>query len=158
MITEAKVLIPEKEWIVKSDNEKIGTVTKEKRGFSFFKKGQKISFYDLSEIENQLGIKIPKNKLLTKSQDYTDATSIYDFPCSSKPYEPIYNIKKRLPLFYKSSKSKSLYCAGYYVIRFQKRWVKSFCPKLITLERYDYQGPYKTENEIKQLLHVMNKS
>jgi hypothetical protein len=67
----------------------------------------------------------------------------------------MYDIQKRLPLFTKSGDSKSLYCAGYYVIRFDKGWVKSFCPKLITLQRYQYEGPFKTEVEMRQRLsHV----
>ena len=49
----------------------------------------------------------------------------------------MYDVKRKLPLFTKSKKSKSLYCAGYYIIQFEKGWVKSFCPKLITIERYE---------------------
>jgi hypothetical protein len=70
----------------------------------------------------------------------------------------MYNVKKKLPLFAKSDKSKSQYCAGYYVIKFRKGWVKSFCPKLITLERYPFQGPFKTESEMKSTLNIVNKS
>jgi hypothetical protein len=69
----------------------------------------------------------------------------------------MYDIKKKLPLFTKSGDSKSLYCAGYYVIKFDKGWVKSFCPKLITLQRYPYQGPFKTEIEMKQVLSNVSK-
>ena len=54
--------------------------------------------------------------------------------------------------------SKSLYCAGYYIIKFRKGWVKSFCPKLITLERYQYQGPFKTETEMRSSLNAMSRS
>jgi hypothetical protein len=50
-----------------------------------------------------------------------------------------------------------LYCAGYYVIQFRKGWVKSFCPKLITLERYPYKGPFKTEEEMKTTLSQLSK-
>jgi len=69
----------------------------------------------------------------------------------------MYDIQKKLPLFTKSKDSKSLYCAGYYTIRFEKGWVKSFCPKLITLQRYEYQGPFKTDLEMKQVLSRVNK-
>ena len=64
----------------------------------------------------------------------------------------MFNVQKKLPLFTKSPDSKSLYCAGYYIIRFDKGWVKSFCPKLITIERYENKGPFKTELEMKQVL------
>lgn len=158
MTTEAKILIPEKEWIIKTEKEKIGSVAKDKRGFAFLKKGYKIKFNNLSEIENEIGIKLPKNISFSKSKFIDNDSSIYGYPCSSKPYGPIYNLKKKLPLFYKSPKSKSQYCAGYYIVKFKQRWVKGFCPKLITLERYPFKGPFKTEQEIKNLLHIMNKS
>ena len=67
-----------------------------------------------------------------------------------------FNVKNKLPLFTKSRKSKSLYCAGFYCIEFEKGWVKSFCPKLITLERYRYQGPFKTKIEMREALGKAN--
>jgi hypothetical protein len=64
----------------------------------------------------------------------------------------MYDVKRKLPLFTKSDKSKSMYCAGYYIIRFDKGWVKSFCPKLITLERYEYKGPFTSDIEMRSEL------
>lgn len=69
----------------------------------------------------------------------------------------MFDVKRHLPLFTKSNKSKSVYCAGYYIIKFDKGWVKSFCPKLITVERYQYEGPFKTELEMKQRLNNANR-
>ena len=69
----------------------------------------------------------------------------------------MYSVRQKLPLYAKSAKSKSQYCAGYYVIKFRKGWVKSYCPKLITLERYPYHGPFKTETEMKSVLNNVNK-
>ena len=59
--------------------------------------------------------------------------------------------------FTKSEKSKSLYCAGYYIIKFDKGWVKSFCPKLITIERYESRGPFKNDLEMRQELSRANR-
>jgi hypothetical protein len=64
----------------------------------------------------------------------------------------MYDVRRKIPLFTKSEKSKSVYCAGYYVVKFDKGWVKSFCPKLITLERNDFKGPFKTELEAREEL------
>ena len=83
---------------------------------------------------------------------HTEVREVYGFPTSCYPYNPMFNVQKKLPLFTKSGASKSLYCAGYYTIKFDKGWVKSFCPKLITIERYEYRGPFKTELEMKQAL------
>jgi hypothetical protein len=60
-------------------------------------------------------------------------------------------------LFTKSNASKSVYCAGYYAIKFDKGWVKSFCPKLITIQRYENRGPFRTELELKQELVNVNR-
>jgi hypothetical protein len=66
------------------------------------------------------------------------------------------DVQRKLPLFTKSAKSKSLYCAGYYIIKFDKGWVKSFCPKLITVERYETKGPFKSDLEMRQALSNAN--
>lgn len=158
-MTTSKVLVPGKEWLIQNQGIKIGSVSKEKKGFSFIRKGARIKFREVAEIEHQLGIELPNDSLNPKLKNInTDNLIIYEYPCSSKPFDPVFNVKKRLPLFAKSAKSKSQYCAGYYVIKFRKGWVKSFCPKLITLERYPYHGPFKTETEMRQVLNNVNKS
>jgi len=151
----SKVIIPNKEWIIKNDSQKIGTIAKGKKGYSFYRKGQKFEFKSLDDIKKEIDLPILEDA--QKSAVDEIVNSIYGYPCSSRPFEPVYNVKKKLPLFAKSSKSKSQYCAGYYVIKFRKGWVKSFCPKLITLERYPFHGPYKTEMEMRSILNVVNK-
>ena len=78
--------------------------------------------------------------------------TVHGYPTSVIPFNTMYDVKRKLPLFTKSNKSKSAYCAGYYIIQFDKGWVKSFCPKLITIERYNFKGPFKTEIEMRQEL------
>jgi hypothetical protein len=159
MNSTAKVLIPNKEWVVTENQQKIGAITKDKKGYQFIHKGKAVGFKNLAELKTQLGIELFEESVRKKTQDLADKNYIiYDFPCSSKPYDAVYSVKERLPLFAKSSKSKSRYCAGYYVIKFRKGWVKSFCPKLITLQRYPYYGPFKTEAEMKNTLNSVNKS
>ncbi|NBO99408.1 MAG: hypothetical protein EBU90_04675 [Proteobacteria bacterium] len=159
MSAVTKTLIPNQEWIVKDNDRKIGSIYKKKRGYDFIRKGQKLEFKNLEQVKTDLGITIIEGGQSKKSIALDENQHvIYDFPCGSKPFNPLYNIKKKLPLFAKSLKSQSLYCAGYYVIKFRKGWVKSFCPKLITLERYPYYGPFKTECEMKNMLNFLNKS
>lgn len=156
----SKEVIPNKEWILEDEGVKIGSISKRKKGYDFLRKGKKFEFKSLEEVKKELGITIidggAKKKVEAVLQE--DSFCIYDYPCSSKPFEPVYNVKKKLPLFAKSAKSKSQYCAGYYVIKFRKGWVKSFCPKLITLERYPYHGPFKTEVEMRAMLNTVNKA
>jgi hypothetical protein len=149
----SKVLIPNKEWIIADNGKKIGSIAKNKKGYVFLNKGRAVNIKTFKEVVDNLDTVNTKRKFELEPLTYT----IYNYPCSSKPYEPVYNVKKKLPLYAKSSKSKSQYCAGYYVIQFRKGWVKSFCPKLITLERYPYRGPFKTEQEMKNTLNIVNK-
>lgn len=151
-----KVLVPNKEWLIKDGNSKIGSISKNKLGYFFHRKGYQVPFPTLNEIKLHFGIEA-LDAGVKKTGEIGEGNMIYDYPCSSKPYEPVYSVKEKLPLFAKSGKSKSRYCAGYYVIKFRKGWVKSFCPKLITLERYPYHGPFKTETEMKTMLNTVNK-
>jgi hypothetical protein len=151
----SKTLVPNKEWIITEDHAKIGSIAKEKKGYAFLKKGQRFEFKALKEIKEELGI-IDLSNDANSVTDTGDHNFIYGYPCSATPFEPVYNVKKKLPLFAKSEKSKCQYGAGYYVMG-RKTWVKSFCPKLITLERYPFHGPFKTEYEAKVLLNKLNK-
>lgn len=158
MTITSKVLIPNKEWIITSEHSKIGSINKSKKGYNFFRKGFRIPIKNEEQIKNDFDLELDYSKSITEFKMDPAVYAIYNFNCSSKPYNPVYNLKKKLPLFSKSLKSKSLYCAGFYAIKFRKGWVKSFCPKLITLERYSYYGPYKTEKEMKSILNTVNKN
>ena len=153
----AKEILKDKFWIVESEGEKVAT----------------LSIGDDSQLlysSNTTGTRFYKNiKALTKNlnaditwspiepvESKPKAFEIYGFSTSCAPYNPMFDVKQRLALFTKSKKSKSLYCAGYFIIRFDKGWVKSFCPKLITVERYETEGPFKTDLEMRQQLSCAN--
>jgi hypothetical protein len=155
MTTIAKPLIPNKSWLLETDGLKIGTLSKERTSYSILKNGTKISVGTVKDVKEKLGIVFYDTVKISKVDSKEFA--VYEFPCGSKPYGSVYDIRKRLPIYAKSTKSKSQYCAGYYVIKFRKGWVKSFCPKLITLDRYPFQGPFKTEIEMKQALTNLSK-
>jgi hypothetical protein len=159
MNTKAKVLIPNKTWILQNQGTKLGTLNREKKGYSFLRNGSKIELTDLAEVKEKFGPSLFKESLNYKNTNKNvELKSIYDYPCRTKPFNPVYNIRKKLPIYAKSSKSKSLYCAGYYIVKFRKGWTRAFCPKLITLERYPFHGPYKSEEEMKISLEQANKN
>jgi len=152
MNIKAKPVIDGKFWIVENDGKKIALLHKKdnnkyilssKQGETFFSKKN-----DLVKTFGQDFFQINEKTLNTR----TDIKETYGFPTSCYPYNPIYDVQRKLPLFTKSKASKSLYCAGYYTIKFNKGWVRSFCPKLITIERYENKGPFKTEQEMKQAM------
>ncbi len=148
----AKPIVDGKFWIVEQDGEKIATLhKKENNKFVLSSTGGEVMFNKKEDLTKQFGtgffLTNPKVKVTT-----AEPNECHGYPTSCKPYNAMYDVKRKLPLFTKSNASKSLYCAGYYVIKFDKGWVKSFCPKAITIERYPYKGPFKSELEMKAVL------
>lgn len=157
MTTVAKPILKDKFWIVESDGQKIGTLSYNEDRY-IYSSGSETCFIDnKKQLKTKLGVDIVWSKMSTDNITNKNTTNeVHGYPASVKPYNEMYDVKRRLPLFTKSEKSKSLYCAGYYIIRFDKGWVKSFCPKLITVERYETRGPFKTELEMRQELSNAN--
>ena len=152
----AKEILKDKFWIVEEKGEKVGTLTKQDDGFLLSKNGNVTMFPTIKDLSKTFG----KNFLIAKiyNEDKTEDKSVHGFPTRTYPYNSMFDIQRKLPLFTKSEKSKSIYCAGYYLIKFNVTWLKSFCPKLITIERNQYIGPFKTELEMRAALSNVNRS
>lgn len=152
MNLKAKPIVEGKFWIVEENGEKVAILhKKENNKFMLSSKSGEIYFNKKDEITKTFGKDFFSGKINTTFTSQ-EVREVYGYPTQCYPYNPIFDLKKKLPLFTKSSASKSLYCAGYYTIKFDKGWVKSFCPKLITVERYPTKGPFKSELEMKQVL------
>lgn len=145
----AKPIIEGRYWIIEEDGEKIAILQKKENNklllsspegeLSFNNKADFIKkFSDISFLDFKPGKAIPKKP----------EREIFGYPTSCVPHNATFNIKSKLPLFTKSRKSKSMYCAGYFLIKFNKGWTRWFCPKVITIERYPALGPFKTKNEM----------
>jgi hypothetical protein len=149
---QAKTVLDNKFWIVEEEGVKVGTLRKdEENRFLFSNKDGVLVFNTKESLYKEFGRDFFVAKIVKEAEN-ADDNEVHGFPTSTSPHNAMYDIQRKLPLFTKSKDSKSLYCAGYYVIRFEKGWVKSFCPKLITLQRYEYKGPFKTDLEMKQVL------
>jgi hypothetical protein len=153
----AKPIIEGKFWIVEQDGEKFGTLRKNDDNRFVLSNALGVKIYETKiELTREFGKDFFVAKII-KEADNSQPNEVHGYATSTAPHNSMFDVKRKLPLFTKSSDSKSLYCAGYYVIRFDKGWVKSFCPKLITLQRYEYQGPFKTDLEMKQVLANVSK-
>ena len=152
MTVKFKEVLNNKFWIVEQNGQKTGTISfndeqymlSDSSGTHFLKK---------KDFKEKFGKELTWEKLNIKE---TRVREVHGFPTSCDPYNDMYDVKRKLPLFTKSKNSKSLYCAGYYIIHFNKGWVKSFCPKLITIERYESKGPFKNDLEMRTALSKAN--
>ena len=154
MTINAKEIVKDKFWIVENDGVRVGTLSISEDQYMLSSKDGTRFFKNTKQLQKNFDASINWTKLeITEIK----AREVNSYPTSCDPYNSMYDVKRKLPLFTKSEKSKSLYCAGYYIIRFDKGWVKSFCPKLITVERYETKGPFKTDIEMRQELSRVNK-
>ena len=156
MTVKAKEVLKDKFWVVEDKGERIGTLSVCDDRYMFSTTGETCFFDNKRQIENRFGFINFTTTLSEEEVTSSSSNDVYGYPASSTPYNSMYDVKRKLPLFTKSTKSKSLYCAGYYTICFDKGWVKSFCPKMITIERYESRGPFKTEIEMRQELSRVN--
>lgn len=148
----AKPIVEGKFWIVEKNGEKIGTLHKKENNRFVLNSSTGNSFFGKKEeLVKAFGREFFQPKI-SAAVALEGLKEVHGYPTSCRPFNAIYDVRKKLPLFTKSEQSKSLYCAGYYVIRFDKGWVKSFCPKLITVERYETKGPFTSELEMKMML------
>lgn len=152
----AKAVIDGKFWIVEKDDQKVGILKyNDQKKYVFSSQNTVTTFKNKTELFEEFGSDFFSKVKTTDFMINSEPHSIQGYPTSCSPFNPMFDVKRHLPLFTKSDKSKCMYCAGYYIIKFEKGWVRSFCPKLITLDRYEYEGPFKTELEMKnKLSHV----
>jgi hypothetical protein len=149
----AKPIVDGKFWIVEENGTKVATLhKKENNKYMLSSTNGEMMFNKKQDLTKQFGEGFFLTSKKVKVTDNTEVLECHGYPTSSKPYNAMYDVRRKLPLFTKSNASKSLYCAGHYIIKFDKGWVKSFCPKAITIERYPYKGPFKNELEMKQVL------
>jgi hypothetical protein len=122
-------------------------------------KGEKKKFLDRKEVNKYFSEDVFDNvvesaqETLAKKDHFINGYPI-DF---ETPHEVILKGNK-LPLFSKKATSDVYYSAGFYCLHFPKNWMPAFCPKLSTLETYEYAGPFKDEYLMKQELSRLRKS
>lgn len=149
----AKPVVKNKCWIIEEDGKKYGAILANTAGVVLVKDNTRERFPSLKLLSDRYNIIVDKSK---PSKTIKESHGVYGYPCDHNAQNILWDVKHRLPIFTKGSKSKSFFCAGYYIVKFNNGWVKSYCPKLITLNRYEYQGPFQTLEEMQEQLRIAN--
>jgi len=80
----------------------------------------------------------------------TLSEDVHGFPTEGMAYNAVWNVQYRLPLYSQTEDSKSWFAAGYYKVNIAGTWIVQYCPKLITLQRNTFEGPFKTDPGLNQ--------
>jgi hypothetical protein len=142
---EAKPVIPDQYWILRQHDRKVGNIEVTEGGYCVNINGLTTVVENLNMITERVPINFRNfafTKPVTKSVD-----GVHGYPTSGPAYNAIFDVKHQLPLWTSKPRSRCWQAAGWYKIKLHRTWKVMFCPKLIVLQRYQYQGPFHDRNE-----------
>lgn len=150
-------------WIVHQQGNRLGILNKDvQEHFTYINGSDYIEFRGETEVIKHFGNASLFDTQITSPTHVQDTYYVkgysvdYVEPFAIDEDDPRY--RSDLPLYTKIKDSDVLYCAGYYCISFDKGWKHAHGPKLATLLKYGFEGPFKTELEMKQRLKYLNKN
>lgn len=143
MVITAKPVIANRYWILKQGEEKIGNIEATDNGYQVKIQDSIQQFKTIKMVRQRMNVQFYDIERVRRD----DPEIVYGFPAGCRAHNIMYQVQQGLPLFTKSAKSKSWYAAGWYLIWQSRRWNLVQSPKLITLQRYRYRGPFPSEAE-----------
>lgn len=141
----AKPVIDKQYWILQENNRKVGNVEACAGGYQVKINNQVAQFKTIKMVEQRVNIHFESAPKVVKPK--TKINLVHGYPAVGRIYNPMWDLKQKLPIYTKTTKSKSWFAAGWYRVKKGRNWVTVQDPKLITVQRYPYQGPYYTQEE-----------
>lgn len=139
----AKPIVKDQYWVITDGEKKVGNVLANPSGFELILNGNTKQFTTTEDIRKKTKIRFEPLKSNKKKAELPYP----QYPTSPKTYNSILDVRRKLHLFTKTNKSKCYHVAGWFVIDQNGHKKVEFCPKYIFIQRYDYKGPFKTEEE-----------
>ena len=139
----AKPIIKDQYWVVTDGDKKVGNVQANSAGYEVILNGSTLQFNNTTDIKKNTQISFQPMK-----SNKTKIEMPYpEYPTTSKTYNNIFDVKRKLHVFTKSLKSKCYHVAGWFTVNQNGTNQIIFCPKYIFIQRYPYNGPFKTKDE-----------
>lgn len=127
-------------WIVEERGNKIGTIKQVDQHYEFYDK-RSDSTTVLENLDNFKQISTEKKQTINDT--------VYGYPTSAEQAHNI-DLQNTVPIYTKTATSNVYFAAGYYGLRFPKiGWRHAFCPRLKTLDTYEWIGPFKNESDMR---------
>lgn len=142
MIT-AKPVIDKQFWILKEDDRKVGNIQAVDSGYQLTINNKIVNYKTIPMLVRREQIEFEKPTKPAK----VPTNLVHGYSVAGKIFNPLWDVKHKLPLYTKEEKSKSWFAAGWYRVKQHRNWKVVQNPKLITLQRYAYQGPFHSKEE-----------
>lgn len=147
MTTKALPIVKNKYWIVEQDGRKIATVQASDDGVVLVEGENRRKYPSIRVLGTEHNIRFVRSSASTRD---SDSHTVYDYPTAEHPYNAVYDLRSRLPLYTTTAKSRSYYAAGYYAVEYNSQYIIEFCPKKIILQRNKFAGPFKSKTQAQQ--------
>jgi hypothetical protein len=146
----AKPVIDKKFWILQKDNEKVGNIEATAGGFQVCIENRVEQYKTIRMAAQRANIQF-ETSVVVKSKP--SVSTVHGYPTVGRVYNPVWDVPHHLPLYTKTKKSKSWFAAGWYTVKRGRKWKVVQDPKLITLERYAFHGPFHTKESASTCIH-----
>ncbi len=139
----AKTVVKDKFWVITDGNEKVGNVVAGPEGVDLKINGSVEHFKNTATLKKLVPIEFTTDKV-----NKTTVNNPFEiYPTPKKIYNSMLDVKRKLHLFTKTNDSKCYHAAGWFNFTENEELGVQFCPKYIFVQRYNYQGPFKTKEE-----------
>ena len=139
----AKPVVDNEYWILKQDDQKVGNIQAVDDGYQVTIANKIVNYKTIPMLCRRENVEFAP----AATPSPQPANQVHGFAVQGRVFNALWNVQLRLPLFTKDTKSKSWFAAGWYNVCQNKKWQAVQSPKLITLQRYKYRGPFKTKDE-----------
>lgn len=154
---KAKQIVENKFWVLENTaGAKVGTISVKGNKVTATIADKPETFASIKELMDKYSVRFTKH--VVESSHEEPGQEVYGYPSKVIPHNALWNVQMKLPIYTKTEKSDSYHCAGHYIIRFGNGWVKSFSPKLKTLQEYPYKGPFMTIMEATEQMKLANEA
>lgn len=141
----AKPVIDKQFWILQDGNQKVGNIEACAGGYQVKIHDQVAQFKTIRMAAQRVNIVFEPKVQPIKHK--VNANIVHGYPTAGRVNNPMWDVKMKLPIYTKTSKSKSWFAAGWYRVKKGRSWSVTQDPKLIVLQRYPYSGPFYTQQE-----------
>ena len=140
----AKPIVKDMFWVLTAEDKRVGEINKKGSMYSLKIGDSVFNYKNLNRIKANANIEFEK-QITAKERE---VNQVHTYPTDAEPYNGVWSLQQKVPIFTKEENSKSWFAAGWYLVKQNKIWRQDFFPKLITLQRYDNRGPYKCQKDL----------
>ena len=141
----AKPVVDNQFWILQENDRKVGNVQACDGGYQVKINNRVTQYKTIRMVAQRVNVQFELAPKIASHQPTTDL--VHNYPASGRVYNPMWNVTQQLPVYTRTTKSKSWFAAGWYLVRKGRTWQTVLAPKLIVLQRYEYQGPFYTKQD-----------